>query len=92
LIYGIVCFDGCYLGYVKTEGDTKGSRPVVYECTDAKEYGRCAPETLSVLGHTTCPETWYAVDAVDMEMAMLCLQSLAQCLQLLVYYMIHSHR
>jgi len=50
----IHCFDGCCLGYVKTEGDTEGSRPVVYECTNAEEYGRCPTETLSILGHTAC--------------------------------------
>jgi len=50
----VYCFDECCSGCVKTERDTKGSRPVVYECTNAKEYGRCSPETLSVLGYAAC--------------------------------------
>jgi len=46
----LMCCPGC----IKTEGDTKGRWPLIYEYADTEEYGRCTPKTLSVLGYTAC--------------------------------------
>ena len=73
----VVSMDVVHPGCIKTEGDTEGCRPVVYECTNTKEYGRCPPEALSVLGYTACSKTWYEVDTLDtVTCTMLCLSLL----------------